>query len=608
MKSVFSKIVWRIITIVLLILIILATWNYFLGHWTFDDVINYSIETLKYLLPGVFISYVLFKLFGEKILYWFGRRKSAAINIDEIPGTAQVSGPKRKGKDSSQTGAAIIIAEEYRRRYKRELKVTRQKLYIYDFEAIHETLEERGSDLFVASDYRVKNVFTSMIISKKCFILPYWIKKGVDHKEHYRTWKYFKDRKVPDVAFIDGLTPGGKHMLDMLLRYFLVYMRVNHITNYIMSNQPIIEAHEVTKSGEVKLQFSKLFSQDFLKLKEKTPMPFPIGGIGLETETAIFYPNTDRKIEEYIKNKSGIRETHTTSGHLFREEFLLRGITQSKTRTNLSLRELYEGYIHVFGFKYVCTSNFIRFTYTLRRNINLVRHWIIGLRMKLNIVKARRNQLQIKQFKLRKRISLLHQKDLKKWSKGYLVFSLGIYDNIEDCGKMVKYPLFYGIKDSSSKSSPYRMLGFKQVNKITDSFGRYDTWQMYSVREAKERLINVHFKDIPTWEGRKMKPHEMKYMNYSVMDQMLKVPMDFAAEFEKNEKIRKNKFKQYISVPVLPDLIKLETKELLMLCNEFGIPKDTFDKASTHYRADIIKTLSIEYKSMRQKKQKEKIK
>ena len=147
------------------------------------------------------------------------------------------------------------------------------------------------------------------------------------------------------------------------------------------------------------------------------------------------------------------------------------------------------------------------------------------------------------------------------------------------------------------------MLGFKQVCKITDSFGRYDTWHMNSVREAKEIFINTHFVDVPNWSGRKMKPHEMNYMNYSIMDSMLKVPKDFVAEMLKEDKIRKNKFKQRCEIPVLPDLIKLGIEELLTLCDDFGI-EDNFDLASKYYKADIIKALSIEYKSIRQKEKK----
>lgn len=602
MKQIFSKIFWRILTFILMILILIAIWNYALGYWTFDDVLYYSIEIIKHLIPGILTLYILFKLFGERILYWFGRRKSAAINIDEIPGTVQVSGPKRKGKDASQTGAAIIMAEEFERRFRKELKTIKEKLYIYDFDKVDEYLEKYGTNFFVASDMRVKKVFKQMIYKNNCFILPYWIKKGMDPLEHYRTWNNFKDKRVPDIPFQDGLTPGGKHMLDMLLRYCKVYMRVNHISNYIMSNQPIIEKYKVEKTGEVQLTFSKIFSQDFLKLKKETPMPFPMGGIGLETETAIFYPNTDKNQENFIKNESGIRETHTTSGHLTREEFCLRGITQSKTRTNLSLRELYEGYIHVFGLQFKATSDYARFNYKILRLILKLNYFILTIRIRSNLIKFNKTRLRHRQYKIRKRISKLHQKDLEKWSKGYIIFKLGIYDNIEDCGKRVRYPLFYGIKDSSNASSPYRMLGFKQVVKIKDSFGRYDTWYMYSVREAKEQLINVHFNDVPTWESRGMKGHEMNYLGYGVMDQMLTVPLEIEKRFQEELKKRKNKFAQSLKTPVLPNLLPLSTNELLILCEDFGIDTEQFDMASTSYRADIIKTLSIEFKSMRQKK------
>ncbi len=600
-----SRILWRLFTFILFTIIIIALWQYTIGHWNFEQLSKFFIEVLKYLIPGLLLFWFLYRMYIQKIIMWFGRRKSAEINLDEIPTTAQVDGPKRSGKDSSQTGAAIIMAELMKKRYFKELKVLKQKLYLYDFKKINDHLNTNGAKFFVSGKARKKRVYEVMLRNNNCFLLPYWINKGIEPKTHLMNWKYQKNKKVPDVPFIDGLTPGGKHMLDLLQRYFLVYVRVHQVDNYLMTNQPVRENAAIDKIGNITLLFSKIFSMDFLKLKETTPIPFLMGTIILETETGMLYSNTDKKIEEAIKNKTGIRESHTVWGHLTEEEVYLRGITQKKTRPNLTLRELYESYIHVFRLQFKGTSNIYRLNYTIRRIVLSVRKFFIEVAAKLIRVNFIRKKFSTKVYKIRKRISVLHQKDLKKWSKGYIVADLGVYETIEDSGKRVKFPFFYGIRDSSGSNSAYSMKGFRQVCKITDTFGRYSTWIMNSVREAKEEIVNFHFNEVPNWTKQSsMELEQMRYLNYVPIEDMLKVKVEYLAEVEKKKKQNFNKIMQRAQQSVLPDFIKLEIPELLLIALDMGIKESSFDKASKTYKADIIKVVSDGYKSFVPKKQK----
>lgn len=626
-----NKIFWKLLSSIILVLLIIAIWKYSQDKWSMDQVLEFLITSTYYGVPIIIFLIMIYRMYIEKAIYWWGRRKSAEVNADDIPMSVQVDGPKRSGKDSSQTGAAIILKELIFRRHKKELKDLRYMLYIYDFKLINPYLEKFGKLLFVASDLRINAVFEGMLKENNCFILDYWIQKGITPKTHLHSWKFRKNKMIPDVPFEDGLTPGGKHMLDMLKRYFLIYMRLHYTPNFIMSNQPIIEDYKISKKGHIKVLFSKIFSLDYLSLKKYTPMPFPISGIVIQTETAIYLPNTDSTIQAEINNTSGIRETYTTWGHLGREEVYVRDITQDKNRPNKSLRELYEGYIHVFKLKFVCTSNFFRFNYSIRRFLNKfkifrlkIKRFIIpsGLKkvyqvresttknkiLKLGnkilkfiikivntVLRFGDQRLETKIYRIRKRISLLHQKDLKKWAKGYIVFNLGVYDKIDDSGKKVRYPLFYGMKESSSKDSAYRMSGFKQVNKITDTFGRYDTFMMYTVREAKERIINMHFNDVSTWTKMAMSIEKMQSMKYSVLDKMLTVPLEYKEkilkEIEKKLTILRQKSKE-IKIPVLESL---NSNELEYLASDFKLDYKTLDYTFKFNKESLIKKISIYY-------------
>jgi len=463
-----------------------------------------------------------------------------------------------------------------------------------------------------------------MIRNNKCFINDYWIKRGINPDKHYKTWKYSKQKNyIPDVAFNDGLTAGGVHYLELLKKYVLLYMYYHYVPNFIMSNQPVLEAWTVIKkTGKIKHTFSKKLSQDYFKLKEDTPIPFPMRGFIIETETAIFYSNTDKKLENYVKDESGIREFYTTAGHILREKVFLYGITQSATRTMKVLRELYPGYQHIFKMKFRATSDFtrsiIKFRSTLKK-FKMIRtrfyRWIQIKLIKLTRVRPNNPRrviaLQLiedrylsKIQRLRRKISKLSQKDLQKWAKGYIIFYKGIYENIADVGKRVKFPTFGVIQESKTNTTTYQTFGFKQTNRIKDSFGRYDTHFMKSVREAKEILYDLHFTDVPSWEGFNVTFEDIDFMNYDTFKAMMSVVIRMLEKEGTETKKRLKAEQQRRKKMGLPNFIKLDDQELLNLMKDFGINESKVDKSSDTYRADIMKLLAQEYKSFYLEKEK----
>lgn len=411
----------------------------------------------------------------------------------------------------------------------------------------------------------------------------------------------------------------------------------------------MLESFEVIKKTKrIKRLFSKKFSQDYLKLKENTPIPFPKRGFIIETETAIFYSNTDSKEEEYFKDKSGMREFYTTAGHILREEVFIYGITQSPTRTLKALRELYPGYQHIFKMKFRSTSGFTRFLIKLRSqlkkmNILVLRftRWIYRHSIKHNLfdnltnkkiskVKEKMGKLSqrdnrtkqqkliisilwikykvyllIKKrkfydvrttnriYRIKQKISKLSQKEATKWSKGYIIFYKGIYEEINDVGKRVSFPKLGVILENKSEITTYGTYGFKQTNKITDCFGRYDTHFMYTIREAKEILNDMHFMDVPNWDSFKVKFQDIEEMNYATFNALMTIVLTEIKKREKKQKNLRNKEKQMWASITPPDFNNLENSELENLASDFGIEFKKLDYTFKFNKDKVIKKLVV---------------
>lgn len=592
-----NRFFWRIITFSILLLIIYIIWQYTLEVWTFDQVLIFITDVAVYGLPVLLLIIIIYKTFIERIILWFNRKKSAQIIVDKLAKINQVSGAVRSGKDSSTIGAALIARDYILNRERKELLKLEHDLYIYDFELLKDWLNKNGKKFFVASEYRINLVFTQMIKENECFIAEYWKKKFIP-KKHFQSWKYRKNKYTPDVAFQDGLTPGGQHFLDILKRYTVLYMYHNFIPNFIMSNQPILESFEVIKkSGKIKRLFSKKLSQDYFKLKLNTPIPFPKRGFIIETETAIFYSNTDSTEGKYFKDESGIREFYTTAGHLLREEVFLYGITQSATRTLKALRELYPGYQHVFKMKFRSISSFSRSLLKFRSQLKKLRilqlrleRWFYRHSKKLAIIDRR---ITRKIYRLKYKISRLSQKDAIKWSKGYIIFYKGIYEDIKDVGKRVTFPKFGVILENKTEITTYNTFGFKQTNKISDCFGRYDTHFMYTIREAKEILQNMHFNDVDNWKQFKVIFDDIKGMNYATFNALMTIVITAVKKEETKLKKREKIEKQNRSSMTPPIFSELENIELSRLATDFGIDFKSLSYTFRFSKQRLIKKLLV---------------
>ena len=581
------KYIANIVLLALTIFLGYSFYMYYTGRWDIDYLESYLIERLKYVVIILIIGYSMYKSFFERLLLKFYRKLSAKALVEKINHVNQKSGSIGAGKDTSTIASAMITKEYILKKEAKQIKDMQNYLYMYDFQKIHEYLDEHYHEFLQAGKKRFNDAFIKMIRKNNYFIVDYWIKKEhINPRKHYFYWKMKNGQVVPDISFDDGLTPGGKNYLDLLKEYIDLYVNHFFVLNFIMSNQPVLEKTEITSKKQIKKLFSKKLSHNHFRIKEDHPMPFPKRGHVIETETAMFYPNTDTKLEHDIKDKSGVKELYTTKRHLLGENLFITGITQNHQRPIKALRELYPSYQHVFKFKFRSTSDSKRLLLEMLIFIKRFKIWRIRL---YRWIKKTYTPIKIKEIsnpignkgkpiytnnrinKIRKKIAKIRSKQAIALSNGFLEFYIGIYDSINDVTKKVKFPKIGILIESESDKLTHNAFGFKQTVLIKDCFGLFDTHYMNFIREEKDKRHNVHFNDLPNWTSFKLTVTDAIYMNYKTMLDVLDVALK---EIEKQKKLTKkqeNKFMQRSLTRELPDYHLLAIEELINLARDYGI-------------------------------------
>jgi len=591
----------RFVILVLLISIGYSAYQYYLNNYDLEQAVLFVFDiVIYYILPFISATYIVFKLIIEKLILSHNRKKSAEALANRLPKINQKSGAVRAGKDSSTVSAALLVKEYILNQEIKEMKEIRNQLYIYDFEKINYWLDRNGERFLVSGEDKITKIYIAMLRENQCFLQPV-IKKKIDYRMHLYQWRKHKGSKVLDYAFKDGLTPGGIPFLSLLKSYVIMYVQHIFVPNFIMSNQPIMESFKIDKTKINKLM-SKKFSQDYIKLKENTPIPLPLRGFIIETETAIFYSNTNRGNESEDKSSNGIREFMTTAGHTLQERVYYYGITQSPTRTSKSIRELYQGYQHVFKSKARATSNYIRaFLSILIFLLAIIKTPFHFTRKKIKR-ELHHDLLNFITTYISKVISRIKSTQKKLYNKGYMEFYIGVYENLSDVGKKVPFPKVGVILESKTDNNTYSAYGFKQTVKISDTWGRYDTHYMKFIREEKERIHDMHFDQVPNWNNNFYIDHkDAEFSGYKVFKDILKFVHERLDEIRKEERKKEVANIQRWRMQVeTPNFAEMSPKELLNLSKDYGIETDEMTLENYDQWADsIINRLTSEFKKFR---------
>jgi len=583
----FAKYVLNIILGILTLYLVYAFYMYYTGRWDVTVLEVYLKERLKYGAIILTLAFVSYKSFFEKLLLKYYRKESARALDEDINHVNQKSGDIGAGKDTSTVAAAMILKERTLKKERKKIKDMQNFLYMFDFQKLHLYLDKHHKDFLVAGKERFRKAFIKSLRKNDHFLLDYWIKKKhIDLRKFYFQWKMKNGEVVPDIAFDDGLTPGGKNYIDLLEDYVLLYIYHYFVPNFIMSNQPILEATEIVSKKQIKKFFSKKLSHNHFRIKEDHPMPFPIRGYVIETETQQFYNNADKALEAEIKDESGVTNLYAAKRHLLGEDLFITGITQNPQRPIRALRELYPSYQHVFKFKFRATGDFTRLLLEIlvwikRFKITRIRfyRWLKKTYTPFKVEKldqptgngGKAIYTNKRINKVRKKIAKHRSKQARILANGYIEFYIGVYQNIYDISKKVRFPKLGVLIESDSDKLTYNAFGFKQTVKVKDCFGLFDTHYMKFMREEKDKRHNAHFNDLPNWKDFGLVLEDAKFMNYKSMLGVLKEALDELDKIAKQRTKQEKKFKQRKANRELPEYHVLALEDLLNLAVDYGI-------------------------------------
>ena len=608
----------KILYTVLFVVFVYGWWRYFRDGWTYSEALDFFYRAGRIILPIVGTIYISYKTFIERWLLLYYRSKSGEVLTERLSKIVQKSGAVRSGKDASTVGAALLVKKNIIEKELKELRRLRYVLWIYDFGRLDAWLNKNGEQFLVAGDQRHRAIFIRMMREHHCFIKQELIDSGkVDPRKHYFLWSKHAGQRVMDFNYRDGLTPGGVPFLDLLKSYVIMYVQHIFVPNFIMSNQPIMEDFGI-EGKTIKKLFSKKFSQEYIKLKDDKPIPLPLRGFIIETETAIFYSNTDKAVENENKNTNGIREFYTTAGHTLREQVFLYGITQSATRVSKAMRELYPGYQHVFKHRYRGTSGYTRVMLSIvialtKFKIARLKAWrAVTTKLQVKVLKRDRERIIRKGIYTRwmnhltKRISKLEAFSRRLFNRGFIEFYIGVYENLEDVGKRVDFPKMGVLIESKADAHTYYAFGFKQTNLIKDTWGRYDTHYMKFIRDEKEKDHPMHFADVPSWESFNLAYDDADYMGYRVFKEIFQFVVDKIDRKHKDRVKRSNLLHQDRTKAEAPDFAQMFDDELFNLASDYGITVVTpwtpdSAKDPEHWKEVLVTRLIKAYREFHKK-------
>ncbi|QVK21753.1 hypothetical protein KHQ82_05380 [Mycoplasmatota bacterium] len=590
----------RILKQLLLIAVIYIVYNLIIGTITPEQLLRMSLVIAAVVAVIAIVISLLYKFIWEYVECEILRKKSAQVLVDtkKIPMVRQVSGDQGRGKDASTTASAILIRKMLIERDLERMEVIRDKLYIYDFDKVHDFLDSsyHGRKFIVNRETTLKQRFVSALRKKNSFLLGEYRESHSEEADAH-ILNYLK-RKEGLKIYRDGITPGGVAFLDLLLEYFIYYVRYVHVTNYILSNQPIIEVLEMDKNNKVKeLLMSKKFKQSIIRIKEDNSFPVTHSMIVVETETAILNGNVDKAQEQYVKAISGIREFFTLIRHLLGEDCFYYTITQDPFRPIKAVRELQQCYMEVFGSTERCTSPVIRKTLgiyikilKLMNKINLlvmkldrdkvedkfrgIKRQLIKTRNKLGAVLEKLKVFKIIKkaiFRNKKRISRSKEIQDKLDNNGYIEFQIGVYKSIKDVGKKVKFPkMFEGvILENESEAHEKRAFGFRLTCRKKDTWCRYDTKFLSIFRRYKTYKHSETFYNLINWESLSLNEKDIEYMDYGAFNNIMDPLIDNIVEFDSIEDREKR------NLEILTQLSVTEPKKFNKMIQNAGLMKKT---------------------------------
>ncbi len=489
----------------LIIISIIITIYYLIDAFT---NYNFSYFIVKEIWLGIYISVLLIisKIFHELFGKWFiheSRLRMSRLYVKEkMPRSLKFDGYTGVGKDSTVNAIRKVFQEDIIEKINEEMDLIQVVCYPYDFNSLNEVLDKNRYNLMTNSKNSFFSEFIRIMKDNNCFIKK-WYSKDFDVSKHLDELYQMKNDPYDLEAFQNieykynnGITP--QHYLTLLIKYCMLYIRINFLDSFLMTNQPTMETE--TKPA-------KLFSTKFTNIqKDNSEWPWPIDGniIIIETESDGLYPNVGAKGQSPMK--TGLRNFKAFSRHLLGEASVWINIGQKASRTTKTLRELDHAYIKVIEQSKV---------YGGEKRIYFINKWLSWVEFWIR--KSLRKKSKERQLKRRSRIYELIR---RLENTGYIYVDIKVSRNDGDLSaeemsvkKILNYdkPIFENYK-------------VKLVFHIKDFYFGYNTHYINSVAELKAKKTNIQFNEVMTWDKDMiLKKKHIEYMAYNILDDIAEV-------------------------------------------------------------------------------------
>lgn len=533
-KKTLNKVLIAIIIVISLYHLIDAFTNYDFSYFLVKE-----IWLAVYTSGLIILAKIFHKLFGKWFIHESRLRLSRLYVKEKMPRSLKFDGYTGVGKDSTVNAIRKVFTEDITEKIIEEMDLIKMVCYPYNFDSLNIALDYNQDNLMTNSKNQFFSVFIQMMKENGCFIKK-WYAKDFDSDVHLE--ELYSMKKNPydktllnaiDYKYYDGIS--SQHYLSLLIKYSMLYIRINYLDSFLMTNQPTMETEDKP---------AKVFSTKFTNIqKDNSEWPWPIDGniIIIETESDGLYPNVGGS-KGQSPMKTGLRNFKAFIRHLLGENSVWINIGQKASRTNKQLRELDHAYINVIEQSKVYGGE--KRIYFINKYLSWVEFWIR---------KSIRQKSKERQIRRRSKIySLIRRLE----NSGYIYVDLRLSRNEHDSSAEEMT-----IKRILSYDKPiFENYKVKLCFHIKDFYFGYNTHYINSIAELKAKKTNVQFKDVLTWDKDLiLKRKHIEYMAYSILDDIAEINR---IKLEKDLKEKLNKIKKKIAQKVEPmEGINEEEKE-----------------------------------------------
>jgi hypothetical protein len=499
-----------------------------------DSYINYDFRHLinKELLLGlyVFLTILFCKLFHETFGKWYIHATRERLSIKyvktKMPRKFKTDGDTGAGKDSTMNAIKKHFRDDIIEKIEDDLEYIELICYPYDIKKLNSFLDENHKEFMTNVKTNFFSSYIEMMKKNNCFIKKYY-SKGFSTEEHlkelYSLQKNPFDPNFKKIKFQYNDLIKPRHYLSLLIKYCMLYIRINYMNYYVVTNQPTMETPEKP---------ALLFSTNFTNIQqESSSWPWPIDGnvIFMQTEGDALYPNTGIPKNEKPM-KTGYRNLIAFNRHLFGENSVFIMIGQNNSRTEKSLRELNHAFISIIEqTKYFGGEKRIFF---IKKFLKWVEFWSEKSPRK----KSREKQLR-RQSKLIEKITRLE-------NSGYIYADIKISKS-EISGESPEWTLKKIFAYDKAIKENYKI---RLCFKIKDYYFGYNTHYAESVAEEKAKNSDTQYYEVMRWDPDLiLKKKHIIYMGYSVFDSMMNIDRVKINNDKKKAKVKKKKAEENLN-------------------------------------------------------------